>query len=60
MIYLVKQGAKVDYNYKEFYLDSAEELDNIDVKSCCPGSVAFIITTGVVYMLTSKKEWRIQ
>lgn len=60
MAYLVKQGARVDYNYKEFYLDSADELSEIDVNSCCPGSVAFIITTGVVYMLTEKKEWRVQ
>ena len=60
MAYLVKQGARVDYNYKEFCLDSAEELKEIDVNACCPGSVAYIITTGEVYMLTNEKEWKVQ
>lgn len=57
MAYLLKQGGKVDYNYKEYYLDTEEELSEIDVNSCCPGSIAFIITTGKVFMLTNKKEW---
>ncbi len=60
MAYLVKQGTRVDYNYKEFYLDSAEELKDINVNDCCPGSVAVVITTGEVYMLTNKKEWQVQ
>lgn len=60
MAYLVKQGARVDYNYKEFYLDTVDELQDIDVDNCCPGSVAVIITTGEVYMLTNKKEWQVQ
>lgn len=60
MAYLVKQGAKTDYNYKEYYLDSADELKDINVNSCCPGSVAYIMTTGDVYMLTNEKEWKIQ
>lgn len=60
MAYLVKQGARTDYNYKEFYLDSADELNGLDVNSCCPGSVAYVITTGDVYMLTNEKEWRLQ
>ena len=60
MAYLVKQGARVDYNYKEFYLDSAEELKDINVNDCCPGSVAVVISTGEVYMLTNKKEWKVQ
>lgn len=57
MAYLLRQGGKVDYNYKEYYLDTEEELSEVDVNSCCPGSIAFIITTGKVFMLTSKKEW---
>lgn len=60
MAYLVKQGTRVDYNYKEFYLDSADELNELDVKSCCPGSVAYIITSGDVYILTNEKKWRLQ
>lgn len=57
MAYLLRQGGKVDYNYKEYYLDTEEELSEIDVNNCCPGSIAFIITTGKVFMLTNKKEW---
>lgn len=60
MAYLVKQGARTDYNYKEFYLDSAEELADIKVEDCCPGSVAYVMSTGDVYMLTSEKEWKVQ
>ena len=60
MAYLMKQGARTDYNYKEFYLDSADELSNIDISSCCPGSVAYIMSTGDVYMLTNEKEWKVQ
>ena len=60
MAYLMKQGARTDYNYKEFYLDRADELNSIDVSSCCPGSVAYIMSTGDVYMLTNEKEWKVQ
>lgn len=60
MSYLVKQASKNDYNYKEYMLDSADELSELDVKNCCPGSVAYIISTGDVYMLNNKKEWIIQ
>ena len=56
----MKQGARTDYNYKEFYLDSADELSNIDISSCCPGSVAYVMSTGDVYMLTNEKEWKVQ
>ena len=56
MAYLVKQGARTDYNYKEFYLDSADELNKLDVNSCCPGSKKNEKKTGDVYMLTNEKE----
>ncbi len=60
MAYLMKQGENFDYKYKEYVLDSADELKDIDVTDCCPGSVAYITATGDVYMLTNKKEWRLQ
>lgn len=60
MAFLVRQGARTDYNYKELYLDSVDELNDIDIDSCCPGSVAYIITTGEVYMLTNNKQWKLQ
>ena len=57
---LVKQGNQNDYNYKEFFLDTIDELDDILTSSkgqdACPGSVAFIIATGDVYILNSERE----
>lgn len=55
-MFLVKQGGKVDYNYKEYYLDSDSELSSIPVGACCPGSIAYVIPTSKVYMLNSNKE----
>ena len=59
-MYLVKQGNQNDYHYKEFFLDDASELDEILTsekgKDACPGSVAFVIATGTVYILNSQKE----
>lgn len=60
MAYFIRQGEDFDYKYKEYVLDSVEELEDIDVAGCCPGSIAYIVTTGDVYMLTNKKEWRLQ
>ena len=59
-MYTVKQGSRTDYNYKEIYLDSLAELAEVDVSSFCPGSVAYIIQTGTVYILNSQKEWIVQ
>lgn len=60
-MYTVKQGGRVDYNYMEIFLDNADELNNIledpAYKNICPGSVAYIIATGAVYILNSQKEW---
>ena len=56
-MFLVRQGGRVDYNYKEYYLDSINELPFIPVEDCSPGSVAYIIDKAEVYMLNSKKEW---
>ena len=53
---LVKQGGKLDYNYKEYYLDTESDLAKIDVRLCCPGSVAYIIANQKVFMLNSNKE----
>lgn len=55
-MYLVKQGGKVDYNYKEYYLDTESELSTIPVYECATGSVAYIIENQKVYILNSKKE----
>ena len=60
MAFLVKQASKMDYHYSEYFLDTVEELADINVNSCCPGSVAYVMSTGDVYMLTNKKEWKLQ
>lgn len=57
MAYILRQGGRTDYNYKEFFLDTTEELSKIDVKSCSIGSVAYIISLGDVYILNSEKKW---
>ena len=57
---LVKQGSRTDYNYKEYVLDTKDDLANINTGECCPGSVAYIINSKELYMLNSKKEWVLQ
>lgn len=57
---LVKQGSRTDYNYKEYVLDTKDDLANINTGECCPGSVAYIIASKELYMLNSKKEWVLQ
>ena len=53
---LVKQGGKLDYNYKEFYLDTDNDLSSIPVNDAWPGSVAYSISSGKVYMLNTSKQ----
>lgn len=56
MAYLVKQASKYDYKYKEYYIDSESDLDNINIKECCPGSRA-TTPEGTVYILTEENTW---
>ena len=58
-IYVVRQGGRVDYNYREYFLDNESDLANIDPEkdNTCPGSIAFVISTSTVYILNSQKEW---
>ena len=57
---LIKQGSRTDYNYKEYVLDTKDDLANINTGECCPGSIAYIIDSKELYMLNSKKEWVLQ
>ena len=59
-MYLVKQGSKIDYNYKEYCLDTKNELLQINKSHCCPGSIAYVIDSTETYMLNSNKEWILQ
>ena len=42
---LIKQGSRTDYNYKEYVLDTKNDLATINTKDCCAGSTAYIIET---------------
>lgn len=55
-MYLLKQGGRADYNYKEYYLDTVSELSSIPTGDCATGSVAYVIATQQVFMLNSQKE----
>ena len=55
-MFLLKQNDKIDYGYKEYYLDTEAELSLIDVRFCCPGSVAYVINTKKVFILNNNKE----
>lgn len=57
---LIKQGSRTDYNYKEYVLDTKDDLVNINTGECCPGSIAYIIDSKELYILNSKKEWVLQ
>ena len=56
-MYLLRQNNKTDYNYKEFYLDTLNELNSVDIKDACPGSVAYIISSSDVYILNANGQW---
>ena len=56
--YLKQQSSRLDYNYKEYILDKEEDLDEVPITGCAPGSVCFVIETSDVYMLDSNKEWK--
>lgn len=53
---IVRQGGRLDYNYVEMFLDSADELEEIETKNLIAGSIAYVIATGAVYILNSQKE----
>lgn len=57
-IYLLKQGGRVDYNYKEFYVETEADIASIKLdEDICPGSTVFVISTSQVFILNTKKEW---
>lgn len=57
---LVKQGGKLDYNYKEYFLDTENDLASVPIFDACPGSVAYVIGSGKLFMLNTNKEWKEQ
>lgn len=57
---LLRQGTRTDYNYKEYVLDTKDDLATIKTEDCCAGSIAYIINSKELYVLNSKKEWVLQ
>ena len=53
---IMSNSGHVGYGIKEFVCDYPEDIENlpVDVK---PGSAAFVVSTGTVYMINSKGEW---
>ena len=52
----MSQSGHTAYGLKEFALDTPEDLNNLPI-DITPGSIAFIISTGSVYMLNNQSEW---
>ena len=48
-------GSKV-YGYKEFYLDTPEDLIKLGTYYA-PGSKAYVISNSDIYTLNSQKQW---
>ena len=62
MINILSQAGQVDYNTKEFILDTTDDLlelqDSMGI-NCDAGSTAFVISPPSVYMKNSKGEWKL-
>lgn len=58
--FIVKQGEEYDYKYRELVIDEEADLALLKVEDYCPGSIVYVVATGNVYMLNTKKEWRLQ
>jgi hypothetical protein len=55
---LKKIGHSTNVPYKTFEVDEKSDMDKIDVRGVIMGSRCYIINTGEVYALNSKKEWK--
>ena len=56
MVNILSNSGHTGYGIKEFVCDTVDDIQDlpIDVK---PGSAAFVISTGTVYMINSQGEW---
>ena len=58
MIGIVSNNGTHNYNYKEFVVDTPEDIQYLP-KVCAAGSTAFVVSNGDVYMLNNLKEWKL-
>ena len=56
-ITLIQSDSNVAHGVNTYVVDEEEQVKNLPV-SCKPGSQAFVIESGNVYFLNSKREWK--
>lgn len=57
-ISVYRQDKDLTYNIKKFVLDSPEDIELLP-DNCAPGSSAFVISNSQLYMMNTKKEWKL-
>ena len=59
MINIMEDKGKVAYNVQTYALDFTSDVEDLPTKTeCAPGSVAFVIEDGSIYMKNSRGEWK--
>lgn len=53
----IKTGGHEAYAYKHFVADTINDIENIDISTCCMGSTVKVLNTGKIYCLNSQDEW---
>lgn len=56
MVGIMKNGGRVTYDLNEYVVDAESDIELLP-RNVAMGSTAFVIETGNVYMMNSKKEW---
>ena len=56
--YVTKQSDNLDYGYREYVIDTIDDLSSVPIDRCSPGSTCFCITGSKVFMLNTEKEWK--
>jgi len=54
---LISHDGNPAYGLKEFVVDTPEDIKNLPINALM-GSTALVISTGEVYMINSKGEWK--
>lgn len=57
MVKIYSNGGRIQYGVKEFMLDDEEDLKDLPHEGVEEGSVAFVISTSDIYMITSTGIW---
>lgn len=57
MLINLTQSGQVEYNVREFYLDTPSDLESLKQVTCSPGSSAMVLSTGDIYIKNSQGEW---